>query len=81
MLLDLFDRAIVFIVLPAIALATIAGIAWLVVVARAESRRATEHGGCVEWRATGALDCYGSETYKRCEPAKECVRYADGTQP
>jgi hypothetical protein len=43
--------------------------------------REAYHGGCVERRQTGALTCYGSETYKRCEPETACVRFADGTTP
>ena len=39
------------------------------------------HGGCAQYRPTGALVCYGSDTYKRCEPERECVRYNDGTTP
>ena len=39
------------------------------------------HGGCAEYRETGGLDCTGPQYNMHCEPARKCVRYADGSTP
>lgn len=32
---------------------------------------------CVRWENTGGLTCWGSDSWKQCDPTRVCVAYDD----